>query len=65
MDETLRRRLNDQGYTDISEARVCQSCKATVFWCRTPKGKRMPLDADGVSHFATCPNAAQHRKGKV
>jgi endogenous inhibitor of DNA gyrase (YacG/DUF329 family) len=55
----------------------CASCGARVVWFRTRKGKRMPVDeastrptdrADQldltrhVSHFATCPNAAEHRR---
>jgi hypothetical protein len=41
----------------------CRSCGAAVVWIVTPAGKRMPVDVSThVSHFATCPNAAQHRK---
>lgn len=76
---------------------LCRSCRAAITWCRTEKGRKMPVDAlpapatvhagfvlrdqtspDGplaisatrdqlpgeelyVSHFATCPNADQHR----
>ena len=42
---------------------VCRSCDAKVFWIKTARGKNMPVDPDGHSHFATCPNAEQHRKG--
>jgi hypothetical protein len=53
----------------------CRSCHAPVYWIVTGHGKRMPVDCEvdgaqrpgrdpgrGVSHFATCPHAAQHRK---
>lgn len=72
----------------------CRSCGAQIFFARTEKGRRMPIDAepvaggnlslilgpphlaevrvvevDGmnryVSHFATCPQSAAHRKGKT
>ena len=59
-------------------ASTCRSCGAEIVWVTTPAGKQMPLDphvltvvADGgetvrgrVSHFASCPNAAAHRKRK-
>ena len=40
----------------------CRSCRAPVLWALTPAGKWNPLDADGTSHFATCPQAAEHRR---
>lgn len=40
----------------------CRSCSATVFWIVTPRGRKMPLDGDGTSHFVSCPQAAQHRR---
>lgn len=56
---------------------ACRSCKKLVVWFRTPAGKKMPVDAETtkptdraeqldltrhISHFATCPNANEHRK---
>jgi|GEM_PF-1422513 hypothetical protein len=55
----------------------CRSCGALIVWFRTKAGKRMPVDAATtqptdavhqldlsrhVSHFTTCPNAAEHRR---
>jgi hypothetical protein len=42
-------------------ASTCRSCAAKVFWIVTSLRRKMPVDHDGTSHFATCPNAAQHR----
>ncbi len=55
----------------------CSSCRAKIIWFKTRNGKNMPVDADTVeadddeldlsrhiSHFATCPNAAQHRSNR-
>lgn len=82
----------------------CRSCRAPIFFARTPQGRTMPIDQDphpdgnmvvydptpsfmkgtsldGVgklvrpaeesdppprwrSHFASCPSAGQHRRGK-
>lgn len=42
--------------------RTCTSCRARIFFVLTDKMRWTPVDADGTSHFATCPNAAQHRK---
>jgi len=55
----------------------CRSCQAGIVWLKTKSGKNMPVDADTwkqgdphlfnpdighISHFATCPNADDHRK---
>jgi hypothetical protein len=42
----------------------CRGCKALVYWIHTAKGKVMPVNADGVSHFATCEKAAEFRRKK-
>lgn len=42
--------------------RSCSTCAAIIFWIITPNGKRMPVDPDGTSHFATCPDAKRHRR---
>lgn len=57
--------------------RQCRSCKAEIVWFKTKAEKWMPIDAATVkasdtqvnlgyhiSHFATCPNAAKHRRRK-
>jgi hypothetical protein len=41
---------------------ACRSCGAPVMWVETKRGKRAPLNPDGTSHFATCPQAASWRK---
>lgn len=46
----------------------CRSCGNPIYWCETPRGKKMPVDIvpldDGYeSHWATCPNADSHRGG--
>jgi hypothetical protein len=63
--------------TEAHERRIvrCRSCRAMIIWFKTEAGRNMPVDADTVkpedeeyepprhiSHFATCPNADQHRK---
>lgn len=54
----------------------CRSCHAEIKWMKTEAGKNIPVDIDSVddrgatifdpdtmiSHFATCPDADQHRK---
>jgi len=42
--------------------RTCDSCDAGIFWIITDRGRKMPVDPDGISHFATCPHAARHRR---
>lgn len=41
---------------------VCRSCHAEVLWCFTPSEKKAPINRDGTSHFATCPQANDWRK---
>lgn len=46
--------------------KACNSCGADIVWIVTAAGKRMPVDArTHESHFATCPNAAHHRKPRA
>jgi hypothetical protein len=69
----------EEDTTEAHERRIvrCSSCRAQIIWFKTEAGKNMPVDADTVepedeeldltrhkSHFATCPNANQHRKRK-
>lgn len=44
---------------DQRDPGVCRSCHAEIAWGLTAKGKRMPYNLDGSSHFGTCPEAAQ------
>lgn len=59
------------------DTKQCRSCNAPIVWFTTVSGKRTPIDADTVkpedevldlkrhtSHFATCPNANQHRRAR-
>lgn len=52
----------------VGEPGLCRSCGEGIVWTVTKAGKRMPVNPDGISHFATCPQAAewrnQNRKGK-
>lgn len=54
---------------------TCKSCGKEIRWLKTRDDKNMPVDAETVgrdetifdhakhkSHFATCPNANQHRR---
>lgn len=46
---------------EVTPQRECISCNAPIYWVVSRAGKRMPLDPDGTSHFATCPAAKLHR----
>jgi DNA-directed RNA polymerase subunit RPC12/RpoP len=41
---------------------TCRGCGAEIRFEPTTKGKLMPVDADGTSHFATCPQAERFKK---
>ncbi len=56
--------------TTATPLQKCRSCGASIVWLRTRLGKAIPYDVlpvddkgqQTVTHFATCPHAAQHRK---
>lgn len=45
-----------------AEFTYCRGCNATIYWIITANSKRMPVDADGISHFATCSHPERFRK---
>jgi hypothetical protein len=45
----------------IVSVSVCRGCREPISWARTPAGRTAPLDRDGGSHFATCPEADRFR----
>jgi hypothetical protein len=42
----------------------CKGCGQEIVWTITAAGKRSPLNFDGTSHFANCPNAGDFRRAK-
>jgi len=54
--------LVPEGWTPGDKSSRCRSCQALILWAVTPRGKRAPVDPDGVSHFSSCPDAAAWRK---
>jgi hypothetical protein len=46
-------------------AAKCKSCGALIEWIVTEKGKRSPINLDGVSHWSTCPDAKTWKKQGV
>jgi hypothetical protein len=44
---------------------ACRGCRVIVMWVKTREGRRMPVNADGTSHFATCPKADQFRTSRL
>lgn len=66
-EQAPRRRVSSAGwvipdgwtFTNLGE---CRSCRTPVAWCITPGGSKAPVDRDGKSHFATCPQASTWRR---
>jgi hypothetical protein len=56
--------ITNQPIFDIADLDqgMCRSCGAPIFWATTAKGKKMPVNNMGVSHFTDCPNATAHSK---
>ena len=40
----------------------CRACQEPVWWVTTKNGNRAPFTADGLNHFADCPNAKDFRR---
>lgn len=40
----------------------CRGCGQLMLWVTLPSGKRTPLNATGITHFATCPKAGDFRR---
>lgn len=55
--ETIAAMLKVQGIPPVA----CSSCGRQIWFVRTAAGKSAPYTADGISHFADCRTAAQHR----
>jgi hypothetical protein len=56
------------GYKFLNHSK-CKSCKAEIEWWETNNGKKLPFDpmpaddhAKVTAHFASCPNADDHRR---
>lgn len=54
-----------EGWELDAHVAACRSCAAPIVWARTPAGKRAPVNADGTSHFATCPQAEAWRSPRA
>jgi hypothetical protein len=54
--------LVPEGYIPDEHSARCRSCGALICWVKTPRDKRMPINPDGKSHFATCPQANDWRR---
>ena len=47
----------------LSEStRDCQDCQTAMWFVRSKRGKLVPYNADGSTHFETCPFADKYRK---
>jgi hypothetical protein len=54
--------LVPEGYTPGEKSSRCRSCDALILWCLTRNQKRAPMDPNGDSHFASCPDGPSWRK---
>lgn len=39
-----------------------KGCGAEIIWVKTKTGKLTPNNLDGITHWATCPNAKHFKK---
>lgn len=37
----------------------CQKCGADIFWAKSPRGSRIPMDAERVVTYTVCDEATQ------
>jgi hypothetical protein len=62
VDDDDRQWLVPVGETPRNPA-PCRGCQKLILWVMTARGKPSPRNADGTSHFATCPKASDFRRG--
>jgi hypothetical protein len=59
MEASVRiQRLLDQ----VGDLGTCKACGAKIWWIKTRRGKRAPYTAEGINHFADCPQAEEFRR---
>lgn len=46
----------------MADTEKCRSCQAPIRWEKTEKGKYTPVNEDGTTHWATCPQAKGWKK---
>ena len=66
--DLMRKYAELEGFFDVrvleGEQGTCRSCGAAIRWVETRTGKRMPMDPDGTTHFATCPQSRSWSRSK-
>lgn len=40
----------------------CKGCGQSITWMLTENGKSTPLNLDGTTHWATCPDAKKFKR---
>lgn len=49
----------------VAQRGTCRGCQAEIWWAKHPTTRKAhPYNADGISHFATCPHASEFRTRK-
>lgn len=43
----------------------CRGCSQLILWVTTKAGRKMPVNANGTSHFSNCPKADSFRGPEV
>jgi len=56
--KTNVRRLLDQ----VGGKGRCKACNADIWWVKLKSGRMAPYTAEGLNHFADCPNADRFRR---
>lgn len=50
----------------LGDPALCNGCGAEIWWAVNPRtGKKMPITANALNHFADCPAASKFRKGQA
>jgi hypothetical protein len=64
VNEVLIARANTLGrlLRTVGDFGECRGCSAIIWWVTTKTGRAAPYNADGTSHFATCPKSDEFRR---
>jgi len=60
-EEKMSRLLQVIGNPGVCGNERRPGCGAGIWWVTTKTGSHTPLNSDGTSHFATCPNAREFK----
>ena len=48
----------------VGDRGECKACHKEIWWVTYKSGKKAPITAEALNHFADCPNAKDFKNGQ-